>query len=110
MPGASAGGWEGTVSDYALLMCRNIRPLFNFEPPATPDEMYAAALQYVRKVSGASKPSQANEAAFETAVQEVAAATQRLLDALVTAAPPKDREVEAAKARERAAARYGRGA
>ncbi len=89
-------------------MCRNIRQLHNFEPPATRDEVAAAALQYVRKVSGSVRPSQANQAAFDVAVAEVAAATTRLLDALVTAAPPKDREVEAARARERAAARYGR--
>ena len=87
-------------------MCRNIRVLHNFEPPATTDEVTAAALQYVRKVSGATKPSAANQEAFDRAVHEVAHATQHLLDALVTAAPPKDREVEAAKARERAAARY----
>jgi hypothetical protein len=87
-------------------MCRNIRQLHNFEPPATRDEVEAAALQYVRKVSGATRPSQANAAAFEEAVQEVAAATSRLLDRLVTSAPPKDRETEAAKARARAAARY----
>jgi hypothetical protein len=89
-------------------MCRNIRQLHNFEPPATTDEVRAAALQYVRKVSGSAKPSQANEEAFARAVEEVAHATQHLLDALVTAAPPKDREVEAAKARARAAERYGR--
>jgi hypothetical protein len=88
-------------------MCRNIRPLYNFEPPATHDEVQAAALQFVRKISGSTKPSQANAAAFDRAVQEVAAASARLLDALVTTAPPKDREVEAAKARERAALRYG---
>ena len=87
-------------------MCRNIRQLHNFEPPATSDEVRAAAVQYVRKVSGASKPSQANQEAFDRAVQEVAAATQRLLDGLTTTAAPKDREVEAAKARARAAARY----
>jgi hypothetical protein len=87
-------------------MCRNIRVLHNFEPPATPDEVRAAALQYVRKISGTTRPSAANEAAFAAAVDEVAAASQRLLDALVTTAPPKDREVEAAKARARAAARY----
>ena len=87
-------------------MCRNIRPLHNFEPPATSQEVEAAALQYVRKVSGATRPSQANAAAFEQAVAEVAAATERLLDRLVTSAPPKDRETEAAKARARAAARY----
>jgi hypothetical protein len=89
-------------------MCRNIRTLHNFEPPATGDEVYAAALQYVRKVSGSSKPSQANAAAFEHAVDEVAAATRRLLDALVTSAPARDREVEAARARARAAERFGR--
>jgi len=87
-------------------MCRNIRPLHNFEPPATHDEVAAAALQYVRKVSGSTRPSQANQAAFDRAVAEVTEATQRLLDALVTTAPPKDREVEAAKARARAQARY----
>jgi hypothetical protein len=88
-------------------VCRNIRTLYNFEPPATSDEVRAAALQYVRKVSGAAKPSQVNEAAFARAVDEVTAATQRLLDELVTTAAPKNREVEAAKARERAALRYG---
>jgi hypothetical protein len=87
-------------------MCRNIRQLHNFEPPATQDEVQEAALQYVRKISGSTKPSQANAAAFERAVEEVAAATRRLLDQLVTNAPPKDREAEAAKARARAAARY----
>ncbi len=88
-------------------MCRNIRTLHNFEPPATEDEVHAAALQYVRKVSGATRPSQANEAAFERAVAEVTASTRRLLEQLTTSAPPKDREVEAAKARARAAVRYG---
>lgn len=88
-------------------MCRNIRVLHNFEPPATADEVTAAALQYVRKVSGTTKPSQANQEAFDRAVREVAHATQHLLDSLVTTAPPKDREVEAAKARERARLRYG---
>jgi len=87
-------------------MCRNIRQLHNFEPPASEDEIRAAALQYVRKISGSSKPSAANAQAFERAVQEVAAASARLLDQLVTAAPPKEREVEAAKARARAAQRY----
>ena len=87
-------------------MCRNIRTLYNFEPPATRDEVQAAALQYVRKVSGATRPSQANQAAFDAAVAEVTAATERLLDQLVTTAPPKDREVEAAKARARAQLRY----
>lgn len=88
-------------------MCRNIRPLHNFEPPATTDEVTAAALQFVRKVSGTVKPSQANQAAFDEAVHEIAHITQHLLDRLVTTAPPKDREVEAAKARARAQLRYG---
>lgn len=88
-------------------MCRNIRPLNNFEPPATPDEVSAAALQYVRKVSGATKPSQANQAAFDRAVAEIAHTTRHLLDELVTSAPPKNREVEAEKARARARLRYG---
>ena len=87
-------------------MCRNIRPLHNFEPPATRDEMHAAAVQYVRKISGTTKPSQANQAAFDQAVQEVAAATRKLLAGLTTTAPPKDRDVEAAKARARAEQRY----
>ncbi|MGH3787776.1 MAG: DUF2277 domain-containing protein [Pseudonocardiaceae bacterium] len=88
-------------------MCRNIRPLYNFDPPATRDEVRSAALQYVRKISGSAKPSRINEEAFERAVDAVAEISMRLLNELVTAAPPKDREVEAAKARERAAARYG---
>lgn len=87
-------------------MCRNIRQLHNFEPPATSEEIHDAALQYVRKVSGASKPSQANQRAFDRAVREVADATARLLDELVSSAPPKDREVEAAKRRARAAERF----
>ena len=87
-------------------MCRNIRPLHNFEPPATSHEVRAAALQYVRKVSGSTKPSQANQAAFDEAVEEIAHVTQHLLDHLSTSAPPKNREVEAAKARARAAVRY----
>jgi hypothetical protein len=87
-------------------MCRNIHTLFNFEPPATEDEVRGAALQYVRKVSGFTKPSQANEAAFERAVEEITAATDRLLAELVTNAAPKDREVEAARKRERAAKRF----
>ena len=87
-------------------MCRNIRTLHNFEPPATRDEVHAAAVQYVRKISGSTKPSQANQDAFDEAVREVALTTQRLLDSLTTSAPPKDREVEAAKARARAQARY----
>ena len=88
-------------------MCRNIRTLYNYQPRATPDEVQAAALQYVRKVSGSSKPSTANSVAFDQAVAAVAAATQGLLDSLVTSAPPKDRAVEAAKARERNAVRFG---
>lgn len=88
-------------------MCRNIRPLSNFEPPATDDEIRAAALQYVRKISGTTKPSRANTEAFDRAVEEIADISARLLAELVTTAPPKDREVEAAKARERAALRYG---
>ena len=87
-------------------MCRNIRTLHNFEPPATEDEIRASSLQYVRKISGFTNPSQANTEAFERAVDEVAAITRRLLDELVTNAPPKDREVEAAKAKARSAARY----
>jgi hypothetical protein len=88
-------------------MCRNIHTLYNFDPPATDEEVRAAALQYVRKVSGFTKPSQANEAAFARAVDEVTEATARLLAALTTSAPPKDREREAARARARAAERYG---
>jgi hypothetical protein len=87
-------------------MCRNIRTLHNFEPPATDDEVRASALQYVRKISGFTKPSQANAEAFEQAVDAVADVSRQLLDQLVTAAPPKDREVEAAKARARSAQRY----
>jgi hypothetical protein len=87
-------------------MCRNIRQLYNFDPPATSEEVRAAALQYVRKISGFNKPSQANQEAFDRAVDEVAHVSQHLLDALQTAAPPKDREVEAAKARARSAQRY----
>ncbi|GEP33845.1 hypothetical protein NSZ01_16130 [Nocardioides szechwanensis] len=89
-------------------MCRNIRPLNNFEPPASRDEVTAAALQFVRKVSGTTKPSQANQAVFDQAVREIAHLTQHLLDDLVTTAPPKDRDVEAAKARARAELRYAR--
>jgi hypothetical protein len=87
-------------------MCRNIRTLYNFDPPASEEEVQAAATQYVRKISGFAKPSQANAAAFERAVEAVAHASLHLLDELVTNAPPKDREVEAAKARARAAERY----
>jgi hypothetical protein len=88
-------------------MCRNIRTLHNFDPPATEEEVQASALQYVRKISGSTKPSKANEAAFAHAVDEVAAVTRRLLGELVSAAPPRDRDVEATKARARAQARYG---
>ncbi len=88
-------------------MCRNIRTLHNFEPPATTEEIQASALQYVRKISGSTKPSHANEEAFNRAVEDVAAITTRLLSELVTSAPPKNREEEAAKARARAAERYG---
>jgi len=88
-------------------MCRNIHVLFNFDPPATDDEVQAAALQYVRKVSGFTKPSQANEAAFERAIEQVERATRTLVDSLVTTAPAKDRDAEAAKARERSARRFG---
>jgi len=87
-------------------MCRNIRPLNNFDPPASRDEVTSAALQYVRKVSGTTKPSQANQAVFDAAVQEIAHITQHLLEDLVTTAPPKNREVEAEKRRARSAARY----
>ncbi|KOX21413.1 hypothetical protein ADK67_27465 [Saccharothrix sp. NRRL B-16348] len=88
-------------------MCRNIRVLHNFEPPATEDEVHAAAVQYVRKVSGSTRPSAANQAAFDAAVEAVAEATRVLLESLVTQAPPRDREVEAAKAKERSALRFG---
>ena len=87
-------------------MCRNIRTLHNYEPPASEEEIRASALQYVRKISGSTKPSKANAEAFDRAVDEVADVTARLLGELVTSAPPKDREVEAAKARARAAERY----
>jgi hypothetical protein len=91
-------------------MCRNIKTLHNFEPPATEDEVRAAALQYVRKVSGSQKPSKANEAAFERAVEDVATVTRELLGTLVTTAAPRDRELEAARARARAEKRFGRAA
>ncbi len=87
-------------------MCRNIRPLNNFEPPASNDEVTAAALQFVRKVSGTTRPSSANQAVFDEAVHEIAHITRHLVDALVTSAPPKDRALEAAKAKARSAARY----
>jgi hypothetical protein len=96
-------GCGATLQD----MCRNIRTLHNFEPPASEEEIQASALQYVRKISGSTKPSQANAEAFDRAVEAVAATTRELLDSLVTTAPPKDREAEAAKARARAAERYG---
>lgn len=89
-------------------MCRNIRPLFNFDPPATEDEIEAAALQFVRKISGFAKPSHANQAAFDDAVSGVAAVARQLLESLETAAPPRDRDIEAAKARARSAERFGR--
>ena len=87
-------------------MCRNIKPLFNFEPPVTEDEIHAAALQFVRKVSGFNRPSKANQAAFDAAVEEIAAASRRLLGALETNAPPRDRVEQAAKARARSARRF----
>lgn len=90
-------------------MCRNIKPLFNFDPPASQDDVYASALQYVRKVSGFVRPSRANEEAFAAAVEQVAAVTSELLAALRTAAPPRSRELEIARARERAAKRHGTG-
>ena len=88
-------------------MCRNIKPLFNFEPPVTEDEIRAASLQFVRKISGFTRPSQANEAAFEAAIDEISASCSRLLHSLTTGAPPKNREEEAARARARGAARFG---
>lgn len=88
-------------------MCRNIRPLHNFDPPATQDEVHNAALQYIRKISGCTKPSRLNAEAFERAVDAITDVSMRLLNELVTSAPPKDREAEAAKARARSAARYG---
>jgi hypothetical protein len=90
-----------------LVVCRNIKTLFNYEPPASDDEIRAAANQYVRKISGFARPSQANQAAFENAVDEVARASQILLDNLVTRSPPRDRKVEGAKAKTRAAKRFG---
>ncbi len=90
-------------------MCRNIKTLANFAPPATDEEIYASALQFVRKLSGSRKPSRANEAAFERAVGEVAASARRLIDSLETKQPPRDRDVEAAKAKARSAKRFGRG-
>lgn len=89
-------------------MCRNIKTLYNFDPPATTDEVNASALQFVRKLSGFNKPSKANEEVFELALERVSAAAQEMLNTLVTNAPPRDREIEAARAKERAAERYGR--
>ena len=89
-------------------MCRNIKMLFNFDPPVTDEEVRAASLQYVRKISGFSKPSKANEAAFLAAIEEVTAAARTLIDSLVTTAEPRDREIEAARAKERSAARFPR--
>ena len=103
-------GWLGCMLPTAVegnAMCRNIRPLFNFEPSASEEEIRASALQYVRKVSGYTKPSQVNEPAFDRAVDEVSEVTARLLGSLVTTATPRDREVEATKARERARVRFG---
>ena len=90
------------------IMCRNIKTLFNFEPPATEEEIWAASIQFVRKVSGSTKPSKQNEAAYNHAVDDIAVIVENLLDSLVTSASPKDREVEAAKARARAAKRFGK--
>jgi hypothetical protein len=98
---------SGAVCIMILVMCRNIKLLFNFDPPATTDEVQASSLQFVRKLSGMNKPSKANEEVFYLAVERVAAAAQEMLNTLSTSAPPRDREVEAAKARERSAARFG---
>ena len=92
--------------DYHIVMCRNIKPLFNFDPPATPEEVRAASLQFVRKISGFTKPSKANEVSFNLAIEEIAAASMRLLVSLDTTATPKNREEEAAKAKARAAQRF----
>jgi hypothetical protein len=101
--------WKLETGSWKLIqMCRNIKPLFNFEPPATDDEVRASALQFVRKVSGYTKPSKMNEDAFNVAVDEVTDAARKLIASLVTTAPPRDREEVAARARERAAIRYGR--
>jgi hypothetical protein len=98
---------SGFDSSERIIMCRNIKTLFNFDPPATEEEIRAASLQFVRKLSGFNKPSQANEAAFAQAVDEVADVARRLIDSLSTTAPPRDRDVEAEKARERARKRFG---
>jgi hypothetical protein len=92
---------------WSFVMCRNIKTLFNFDPPATDEEVRAASLQFVRKLSGFTKPSHANAAAFDQAIDDVAVVARRLIDSLVTQAPPRDREVVAARAREQAARRYG---
>ena len=93
---------------YSIRMCRNIKPLFNFDPPVTDEEVRAASLQFVRKISGFTKPSKTKEAAFEQAIDEVAAAARRQMDSLVTTAPTRDREIEAAKAKARAVERFAR--
>jgi hypothetical protein len=114
LPGAESvrpAHQPGTLVDHVrdhIDMCRNIKPLFNFEPPATEDEVRAASLQFVRKISGASKPSRANEAAFNAAVDEIAGISARLLDSLHATAAPRNRQDEEAKARERAVRRFGR--
>src|SRR3954470_12980726 len=104
----NAHGADVNLRGSHFLMCRNIRPLFNFAPPVTDDEVRAASLQFVRKISGFTKPSKANEEAFDRAVEEVAASARRLVDSLVTSAPARDRDIEAAKAKARAAERYSR--
>jgi hypothetical protein len=106
---SAARPWQNgsTASARETIMCRNIKTLFNFEPPATEDEIQASALQFVRKLSGFNKPSQANEAAFDRAVAEVSEAARRLLTSLHTHAPARDREIEAEKARERSKLRFG---
>lgn len=93
---------------YSIGMCRNIKPLFNFDPPVTDEEVRAASLQFVRKISGFTKPSKTNEAAFDQAIEEVSAAARRLMDSLVTTAPSRDREIETAKAKARAVERFAR--
>src|SRR4051794_12765710 len=105
-PAGAARVMNAARTSNLIRMCRNIRTLHNFEPPATEDEVRAASLQYVRKISGFTKPSAANQEAFDRAIEAVTAVSRELLDSLVTNAPPKDREVEAAKAKARAAARY----
>jgi len=109
-PVAAAGLEPGTVLGYTLGMCRNIRMLFNFDPPATDEEVRAASLQFVRKISGCQKPARANQAAFQKAIEDVTAIARGLIDSMVTSAPPRRRELEAARARARAAQRFGRSA